>query len=67
MYACASECESGWWGYERNDVKSLEGFLMSQDNQWAKEMALMDAFEKTMCHDDLCMKKPQSKESKQQN
>ncbi len=30
-----------------------------------KEMALMDAFEKTMCHDDLCLKKPQSQGSKQ--
>lgn len=32
-----------------------------------KEMALMDAFEKTLCHDDLCQKKPQSKVSKQEN
>lgn len=39
---------------------------MSPDNQWTKEMALMDAFEKTMCHDDLCLSEPQSKESKQQ-
>lgn len=39
---------------------------MSQDNQWTKEMALMDAFEKTMCHDDLGLEKPQSKEPQQQ-
>lgn len=32
-----------------------------------KEMALMDAFEKTMCHDDLCLKKPQKKDNKQEN
>lgn len=25
-----------------------------------KKMALMDAFEKTMCHNDLRLKKPQS-------
>lgn len=29
-----------------------------------KKMALMDAFEKTMCHNDLRLKKPQSKVSK---
>lgn len=27
----------------------------------------MDAFEKTLCHDDLCQKKPQSNVSKQEN
>lgn len=32
-----------------------------------EEMALMDAFEKTMCRDDLCLKKPQSKDAKQEN